>query len=91
MCLFLSTVFFGPRAAILLWWVVNPGRFSDAFDTFVWPLLGMLFLPWTTLMFVILWPLGTGFYGLDWLWMALAFLGDMSMYFSGYASRRRAY
>jgi hypothetical protein len=34
--------------------------------TWIWPLLGLIFLPWTTLMYVIVFPV----IGLDWLWLA---------------------
>jgi hypothetical protein len=90
MCLFIATLFLGPRAALLFWWLIDPGRFSDAFNSFIWPLLGILFLPWSTLVFLILWSWGGGFNGLDWLFLGLAFLADISMYAGGgYSNRER--
>ena len=39
MCCLLAALFaFGPRAAILVWYVVEPVRWNQAFDTFLWPL-----------------------------------------------------
>ena len=71
-CMFTSLVLFGPRMVILLWWLIQPWRWSLAFDTFFWPFLGFLFLPWTTLMYVMVAPGGvTGF---DWLWLGLMFI-----------------
>jgi hypothetical protein len=81
MCLFLSLLLFGPRLAIVLWWLVEPIRWQAAFDTFFVPLLGFLFLPWTTLMFVLVSPFGIE--GLDWLWMGLALAADVASYAGG--------
>jgi hypothetical protein len=89
MCLFFTVLFLGPRAGILFWWLVNPSRWSAAFDTWVWPTLGFLFLPWTTLMFVAVAPVGN-VVGWDWFWLALAFLGDVASYgSSGWSNRSR--
>lgn len=88
MCLFLTLLFLGPRAGILLWWLIEPVRWNAAFDTFLWPLLGFLFAPWTTLMYVIVSPLGVE--GLDWLWIGLAVLADVASYAGGaYGGRGR--
>ena len=85
-CLFLVLLFLGPRAGILVWWLVDQVRWSATFDTFIWPLLGFLFLPWTTLMYVVVAPMGiTGF---DWLWLGLAFLADIAT-LAGGAYRRQ--
>jgi hypothetical protein len=90
MCLLLTMVFFGPRTAIFLWWLVNPERWERVYDTFILPFVGFLFAPWTTLMYVIV---GTaGLNGLDYLWMGLAILADLvSISGSGaYGQRRRS-
>ena len=87
MCLLLTTLFLGPRAAIIFWWLVNPDRWDRAFDTFIWPFLGFLFLPWVTLMFVIVAPTGN-VEGFDWFWLGLAFLGDLFSYGGGGVGRR---
>ena len=51
-----------------------------------WALLGLIFLPWTTLMFTLVYPI----IGLDWLWLGLAVLADISAYAAGAARRRDA-
>jgi hypothetical protein len=81
MCLFLSLLLFGPRIAILFWWLIEPVLWGATFDTFIIPLLGFLFLPWTTLMYVLVAPLGLE--GLDWLWIALALAADVASYAGG--------
>jgi hypothetical protein len=89
-CLITSLFLLGPRFATLIWWLINPVRFSAAFSSFIWPALGILFLPWTTLMYLIVWSPVTGVYGLDWLWLVLAVLADLGTYAGGgYGNRDR--
>jgi hypothetical protein len=87
-CLFTTLVLFGPRLVILLWWLMQPLRWQAAFESFIWPFLGFLFLPWTTLMYVIVAPGGvTGF---DWVWIGLMLLADIASYTGGaYGNRDR--
>ena len=88
MCLFLTLLLLGPRAAILFWWLIEPLRWSLAFDTFVLPLLGFLFLPWTTLMYVVVGV--NGLEGFDWFWIALSIFADLASYGAGaYGGRGR--
>ena len=89
-CLITSLFLLGPRFATLIWWLINPVRFTAAFSSFIWPALGILFLPWTTLMYLIVWSPVTGVYGLDWLWLVLAVLADLGTYAGGgYGNRER--
>jgi hypothetical protein len=74
---------FGPRLALLIWWLINPFRFASAFSSFIWPILGVIFLPWTTLMYLIVWSPVTGIYGLDWLFLGLGLLADISSHVGG--------
>jgi hypothetical protein len=78
-------VFLGPRAGILFWWLADQDRWEEVFDSFFWPLLGFIFLPWTTLMYVGVEP--SGVEGFDWFWLGIAFLADLAMY-SGAISKR---
>lgn len=89
MCCLLATLFMlGPRAAILVWWLIQPVRWSAAFDTFIWPFIGFLVAPWTTLMYVAVAPAGiTGF---DFVWLAIAVAMDLFTWFGGgYTNRDR--
>ena len=89
MCCLLATLFMlGPRAAILVWWLIQPLRWEQAFDTFLWPLVGFLIMPWTTLMWVAVAPGGvTGF---DYVWIAIAIAMDaFSWLGGGYTNRDR--
>lgn len=47
-CLLVLLALVGPRLVLVLLWLLTD-YLSRAFDTFVWPLLGFLFLPWTTI------------------------------------------
>ena len=46
-----------PRFAVLLMWIFTPWV-DRAFGPIIWPILGILFLPLTTLLYVILWNTG---------------------------------
>lgn len=81
-CLLTVLLFLGPRAGILVWWLLDTARWTAAFTgSFIWPLLGFLFLPWTTLMYVLVYQ--GGITGFDWIWMGLAALADISSYAGG--------
>ena len=78
----------GPRVAILVWWLLQPMRWSSTFNTFIWPLLGAIFLPFATMMYVLVFP--NGITGLDWLWLGLALVADIAWYSGGgYGNRNR--
>jgi hypothetical protein len=87
-CLFTSLVLFGPRLGILIWWLLDPVRWNLAFQSFLWPLLGFLFLPWTTIMYVSVGINGLSWF--DWIWLAIALLVDLGSYGGGaYGNRNR--
>ena len=80
-CFFTALVFLGPRAGILIWWLINPVRWQATFTNFIWPLLGFIFVPWTTLMYVLVAP--GGVISFDWVWIALAVFADVAMWAGG--------
>ena len=88
-CLVALVAFFSPRLAIFLVWLFSD-RMSIAFNSFWIGFIGFLFLPWTTLMYVLVAP--GGVIGLDWLWLGLAIAADLLSYSSGglYGRRRRS-
>lgn len=77
-CFALILGFFGPRFGILVWYLADPTRWSLSFSTWVWPLLGSLFAPWTTLMYVAVAP--GGVQGFNWFWIVLGILLDLGSY-----------
>ena len=82
-CFFTLLVFLGPRIAGIFWWLIQPARWSAAFNgSWIWPVLGLIFLPWTTLMYVIVAPGGvTGIW--EWGFMILAVVIDIGAYTGG--------
>ncbi|MFL5644154.1 MAG: hypothetical protein ACJ77U_10225 [Chloroflexota bacterium] len=89
MCCVIAALFaLGPRAAILFWWLIEPVRWGAAFDTFLLPFIGFLILPWTTLMYVLVYP--GGIEGFDYIWLGLAVAFDVfSWAGGGYTNRDR--
>ena len=81
MCFFLSLLLLGPRFVLFIWWLVNPVMWDAVFDTWLLPVLGIVFLPWTTLMFVFLGP--GGITGFEWVWMGLGLTADVFSYGGG--------
>ncbi len=90
-CLFAMFAGFFPRLGTLFIWLARPNLFSAAFGgSWLWPILGIIFLPFTTLMYVILWSPGIGLTTGDWLWLILAVVLDgMHWAQMGYSNRNR--
>lgn len=89
MCCFFTTVLFlGPRAGVLIWWLIRPAYYQAVFRGVILPILGLIFAPWTTLIYLLVAPGGvTGF---DWVWLSLAILVDLGTYAGGgYGNRDR--
>ena len=86
-CLFLSAAFVGPRFALLLVWIFGD-RIQLAYDTWFWPFLGLLFLPWTTLFYAFAWSAVGGVDGADWIFVGLGLALDIVTYASRSATQR---
>ena len=77
-CLFALFAGMFPRIADIIIWIARPAIFDAAFKgSWFWPLLGIIFLPFTTLMYIILWSPTLGLYGWDWFWIVLAVFLDL--------------
>ena len=86
-CVLALLAFVGPRLVILLLSVFT-NYMSRAFDTFIWPFLGFILLPWTTIAFAIAQNEFGGLSGLGLLIVALGFLGDIGVLGGGARGRR---
>jgi hypothetical protein len=76
------------RMFLIFFWIARPGMMNLAFSSFIIPCLGFLFLPFTTLMYVLL-VQGVGrLDGLDYLWLFLAALIDVASIGAAGASNR---
>ncbi len=77
-CLFAMFAAFFPRLGTLFIWLARPNMVNAAFNgSWLWPILGIIFLPFTTLMYVILWSTGGGLTGPDWVWLIMAVVIDL--------------
>lgn len=82
-CAFTTLVLLGPRILDALLWLFWP-QFTLAFkNEFIVPLLGVLLLPWTTLMYVLVWQPATGVSGFGWFMLGLGFVADVASYMGG--------
>jgi len=85
-CIFALGAAFFPRLGVLALWLFTP-LVNRAFDTFIVPLLGLIFLPLTTVIYVLVIPGGLG--GFEWLLIIVGFLIDLGAYGGGVFGRRR--
>lgn len=92
-CLFAIFAGMFPRIGVFLLWLARPVLFSAAFGgSWLLPVLGIIFLPFTTLIYAFVWSPGVGLSGFDLIWVILALLLDLGSYgSSGYANRDRIY
>jgi hypothetical protein len=88
-CLFALFAGIFPRLGLFIIWVARPARVDAAFDGWVWPLLGLIFLPFATLIYVLLWTAG-GLSNGDWFWVILAALLDIGHWGGSWTQRRDA-
>jgi hypothetical protein len=88
-CLFALMAGVFPRLALFIVWVARPARVDAAFDNFLLPLLGIIFLPFATLMYVLLYTPGRGLTGGDWFWVVLAGLLDIAHWAAGATQRNQ--
>jgi hypothetical protein len=85
-CLFALLSGFFPRLGLAILWIFTT-EVDQAYETWVLPALGLIFLPLTTLVYALLWkPLG-GVDGIEWFWVVLAFLFDIGALGAGARAR----
>lgn len=99
MCCF-TTIFLvlAPRIGIVIWWLQNPQSLNLpfaswilpgglAFPAWLWMVLGGIFLPWTTLAYLLLFP--GGIEGYKWIVLGVALLIDLAGHGGTYRHRNR--
>jgi hypothetical protein len=74
-----------PRLALILMWLFTD-MLGRAFDSFILPLLGFIFLPLTTVIYVFVSPGGLGTF--DWILLVVGILIDLGSYGSGAYGRK---
>ena len=89
-CLLAFGAAVAPRVILIFAWL-----FSDRWHL-VWqgdwimPLLGIIFLPYTTIMYLLTWTFVGGIEGLDWLWIILGLFLDFMKWSQMFANRKEA-
>ena len=77
-CLIMLFALIGPRVALGYIWIFT--NFVDrAYDNFIVPALGFVFLPWTTLVYALAYD-GSGVSAIGWFFVALGLFADISSY-----------
>ena len=87
-CLIALFALIGPRVALVFTWIFS-GMIGRAIDSWLVAVLGFIFLPWTTLAYVVMYDVGAGLEveGIEWFLVGLAFVVDIGSYVGGRWSR----
>ncbi len=94
-CLLAFSAAVAPRVILVLAWIFS-GRWPLVWGgDFIVPLLGIIFLPYTTIMYMLAWQPnlvggGGGVEGVEWLWVLLGLFLDLWKYSQMAANRRQA-
>ena len=78
MCALLTLLITGPRFLMIFWYLIWPRPWETAFQNAIVPILGFIFLPWITLMYVAVASDGDVSGTLDFVLLAIAFIIDLS-------------
>jgi CDP-diglyceride synthetase len=87
-CLFAILAALSPRLALVLVWIFT-NLVDRAFEGFLLPLLGLIFLPFTTLLYVLAYKPVVGVTGWGWFFVFIGVLFDLGSYGGGAFGRRR--
>lgn len=85
-CFFAILILLGPRLALIIWWLTKPLYFQTIFNNWILPLIGIIFLPWTTLMYLVVAP--GGLTAFDWFLLIFAFIADIGSYSGSFYGNR---
>lgn len=76
-CLLVFSAAFAPRLVLILAWIFS-ARWAIVWQgNWILPLLGIIFLPYTTIMFLLAYSAPVGIIGFDWFWIFLGVLMDV--------------
>jgi hypothetical protein len=86
-CLFVIAAAISPRFGVFILWGFTD-RMNIAFDSFWWALAGFIFLPWTTLVWALVYAPRQGVTGFGWVLVVFAFIVDLSTHVGSATARR---
>lgn len=92
-CLLAFSAAVAPRAILVLAWIFSNRWAAVWGGDFIVPLLGIIFLPYTTIMYMLAWQpslSGGGVEGVEWLWVLLGLFLDLWKYSQMWANRKQA-
>jgi hypothetical protein len=77
-----------PRLALFLMAIFNWSAITKPFNgEWIWPVLGFFLIPFTTLVYVLIYNWQGSVHGFSWFFVILAFFFDLGSYFGGYNRR----
>jgi hypothetical protein len=85
-CVLLLVALVGPRLGLAVLWLFTD-YLNRAFDSFLLPLLGFIFLPWTTLAFAVAQNSFGGLHDIGLLLVVLGVLADVGVLGGGARQR----
>lgn len=88
-CLMTLMAIAGPRAAMIIWWLVDMSWFQRVFDTAFWPIVGIIFAPWTLLFYTISMVGGQNVVGWDYVLIVIGILLDVATHGGGIWRNRK--
>ena len=88
-CLFVIIAAISPRLGIIILWIFT-NYVNLAFTTWIWPLLGLIVLPWTTLMYILVAAPAGGINFWGWLMVGVGLVMDINSHAQAYANREQA-
>ena len=87
-CLLAFGAALAPRLLLVLAWIFSERWQVIWQDQILAPLLGIIFAPYTTVMYMLSWNPATGITGFDWFWIVLGVILDI-MKWAQIANNRR--
>jgi hypothetical protein len=89
-CLLAYGAAVAPRVVLVLAWIFSQRWPLVWQGDFILPLLGIILLPYTTIMYLLTWTLVGGIEGWDWMWILLGLFLDVMKWSQVLANRKEA-
>ena len=90
-CLFLILIGVSPRLGVVALWLFTDWIDRAFNDGFILPLLGIIFLPWTTALFTVGYVIGDGANPWGWLGLIIGLFMDIALHAGSATMGKRRY